>query len=479
MGMRAHLRFTLLPPSFPSSLPTRLLGLLLPFIRHTDILSFFFYPWFVLVGLGLYPPSSTPPPLARQSRRERGRERGRGRGALPPTLPHRDTRNGGRDPLPRHSDSRSSDPPPRHSDLGPSDPPPRSSDPGPFDPPPRRSGPRASDLPSRPSDPGPSDPPPRRSGPRASDLPPRPSDPGPSNPPPRRSSARSSDLPPRPSDPGPYDPSSRPSDSRSSDPPPRRFDTDSVPERLWIPRRPRQSHRAPSSSEIPSDMLATVQEGIRLLFDGVESERRDFSADELERLIAGAIERRRRRSRSRSPRRDRRDGRDGRDRQPRLPVELGTAGFTNDPYRGTLTSIIRQLCMLHHPDLHFTISHLTTEEQYRLFTDIRSRFTRSEELSKKELKDTVCHHFRDRKYGRLRKLKAMLSELDYDTDPDASLEKPAWISETSWAVMLSDAQQCFWQSEMNRMEKALVHTREDEAAGRETFVQCLIWRRGE
>ncbi|KAL3678413.1 hypothetical protein R1sor_021369 [Riccia sorocarpa] len=63
----------------------------------------------------------------------------------------------------------------------------------------------------------------------------------------------------------------------------------------------------------------------------------------------------------------------------------------------------------------------------------------------------------------------MLSMLDYDTDPDASLEKPAWISETSWAVMLPDAQLCFWQSEMDRMEKVLVHTREDEAADRRTL----------
>ncbi|KAL3690358.1 hypothetical protein R1sor_016667 [Riccia sorocarpa] len=357
-------------------------------------------------GARASPSSSTLPPPARQSRRER--ERGRGRGALPPTVPRRDTRSGGRDP------------------------------------------------PSRPSDHGPSDPPPRRSGPR------------------------SSDPPPRPSDPGPYDPPSRRSDPRSSDPPPHRSDPP-----------PRRS--SPDS------------EGIRPLFDGAEGERRAFSADELERLIAGSIERvqasqptssshgrvrepvdtapalrprrrsrspdrdRRRRRRSRSPRRDRRDGRDGRDRQPRLPVELGRVGFTDDPYRGTLTSIIRQLCMLHHPDLHLTISHLMTEEKYRLFTDIRSRFTRGEELSEKELRDTIRQHFRDRKYDRLRKLKAMLRALDYDTDPDASLEKPAWISKTSWAVMLPDAQQCFWQSEMDRTEFALVHTREDETAGRRTL----------
>ncbi|KAL3702098.1 hypothetical protein R1sor_020120 [Riccia sorocarpa] len=400
-------------------------------------------------GLGVLPPSSTLPPPARQSRHEC----------------------------------------PRASDLLP-----RPSDPGPSDPPSRRSGARSSDLPPRPSDPGPSDPSSRRSDRRSSDPPPHHSDPGPSDPSSRRSDRRSSDPPPHRSDPGP------------SNPPPRRSSPDSVPERSAIPRRPRQSHRASSSTEVPSDMLATVREGIRPLFDGAEGERRAFLADELERFIVGTIERiqasqptssshgrvlresvdtapalssrrrscspdrdRRRRRRSHSPRRDRRDGRDGRDRQPRLHVKLGRAGFTDDPYRGTLTSIILQLCMLHHPDLHLTISHLTTEEQYRLFTDIRSRFTRCEELSEKELRNTVRQHFRDRKYGRLRKLKAMLSELDYDTDPNASLEKPIWISETSWVVMLLDAQQCFWQSEMDRMEKALIHTREDEAAGRETL----------
>ncbi|KAL3698855.1 hypothetical protein R1sor_012931 [Riccia sorocarpa] len=174
-------------------------------------------------GLGALPPSSTPPPPARQSRRERERERGRG--ALPPTLPRRDTRSGGRDPPPR---------------------------------------PTASDPPSRPSDPRPSDPPPRRSDARYSDLPPRPSDLGPSDRPSRRSDSRSSDPPPHRSDPGP------------SDSPPRRFDPDSVPERSAIPRRPRQSHRASSSTEVPSDMLATVREGIRPLFDGAEGERRFF-----------------------------------------------------------------------------------------------------------------------------------------------------------------------------------------------------------
>ncbi|KAL3697115.1 hypothetical protein R1sor_011191 [Riccia sorocarpa] len=303
-------------------------------------------------GLGALPPSSTPPPPARQSRRERerGRGRGRGHGALPPTLPRRETRSGGRDPPPR---------------------------------------PKTSDPPPRPSDPRPSDPPPHRSGARYSDLPPRPSDPGPSDPPSRRSDSRSSDPPPHRSDPGP------------SDPPSCRFDPDSVPERSAIPRRPRQSHRAPSSTEGPSDTLAMVREGIRPLFDGAEGERRDFSKDELERLFAGVIER----------------------VQATHP---------------TLSTHCR-LYLLRHPDLHLTISHLTTEEQYRLFTDIRSRFSRGEELSEKELRDIVSQHFRDHKHGRLRKLKTMLSELDYDTDLDASLEKPAWISETSWAVMLPDA----------------------------------------
>ncbi|KAL3690029.1 hypothetical protein R1sor_016338 [Riccia sorocarpa] len=214
-----------------------------------------------------------------------------------------------------------------------------------------------------------------------------------------------------------------------------------------IPRRPRLSHRASSSTSVPSDMLETVREGISPLFDGAEGECRDFSAEELERLIVGSIEQ----------------------FQANQPTSSSHAGFTDDPYRGTLTSIIRQLCLLRHPDLHLTISHLTTEEQYRLFTDIRSRFTRGEVLSEKELRDTVRQHFRDRKYGRLRKLKTMLRALDYDTDPDASLEKPAWISETSWAVMLPDAQQCFWPSEMDRTEFQLVHTREDEAAGRRTL----------
>ncbi|KAL3688614.1 hypothetical protein R1sor_014923 [Riccia sorocarpa] len=339
-------------------------------------------------GAGASPSSSTLPPPARQSRRER--QRGRGRGALPPTVPRRDTRSGGRDPPPRPSDPGPSDPPPRRSGPRSSDPAPRPSDPGPSDPPPRRSGPTSSDPPPRPSDPGPSDPPPRRSGPTSSDPPPRPSDPGPSDPPSRRSDPRSSDPPPHRSDLGP------------SDPPPCRSSPDSVPEISVIPRRPRQSHRASSSTEVPSDMLETVREGIRPLFDEAEGERRAFSADELERLIAGSIER----------------------VQASQPI----------------SSSHGRLCMLHHSDLHLTISHLTTEEQYRLFIDIRSRFTRGDELSEKELRDTVRRHFRDRKYGRLRKLKAMLRALDYDTDPYASLEKPAWISETSWAVMLPDAQ---------------------------------------
>ncbi|KAL3682162.1 hypothetical protein R1sor_000184 [Riccia sorocarpa] len=315
-------------------------------------------------GAGASPSSSTLPPSARQSRRERGR--GRGRGALPPTVPRRDTRSGGRDPPPHHSDPRSSDPPPRPSD------------PGPSDPPPRRSGPTSSDPPPRPSDPRPFDPPPRRSDPRSSDPPPRPLDPGPSDPPSRRSDPRSSDPPPHRSDPGP------------SDPPPRRSSPDSVPERSMIPRRPRQSHRASSTTELPSDMLETVREGIRPLFDEAEGERRAFSAEELERLIAGSIER-------------------------------------------------------------VQASQPTSSSHGR------------------ELRDTVRQHFRDRKYGRLRKLKTMLRALDYDRDPDASLEKPAWISETSWTVMLPDAQQCFWQSEMDHTEFALVHTREDEAAGRRTL----------
>ncbi|KAL3688723.1 hypothetical protein R1sor_015032 [Riccia sorocarpa] len=326
-------------------------------------------------GAGASPSSSILPPAARarQSERERERGRGRGRGALPPTVPRRDTRSGGRDPPPHHSDPRSSDPPPRPSD------------PGPSDPPPRLLGSTSSDPPPRPSDPRPSDSPPPRSDPRSSDPPPRPSDPRPSDPPPPRSDPRSSDPPPHRSDPGP------------SDSPPRQ----------------------------------TVREGIRPLFDGAEGERRDFSAEELERLIAGSIE--------------------------RVQASQPTSSSHG------------RLCMLRHPDLHLTISHLTTEEQYRLYTDIRSRFTRGEEFSEKELRDTVRQHFRDRKYGRLRKLKAMLRALDYDTDPDASLQKPAWISETSWAVMLPDAQQCFWQEEMDRTEFALVHTREDEAAGRRTL----------
>ncbi|KAL3691553.1 hypothetical protein R1sor_005204 [Riccia sorocarpa] len=308
-------------------------------------------------GLGALPPSSTLPPPARQSRRESGR----GRGALPPILPRRDTRSGGRDPSPRLLD------------------------------------------------PGPSDPPSCRSGARSSDPPPRPSDPEPSDPPSRRSDPRSFDPPPHRSDHGP------------SDPPPRRSDLDSVLERSTIPRRPRQSHRAPSPTEVPSDMLATVRGDIRPLFDGAEGERRAFLADELERFIAGTIER----------------------IQASQPI----------------SSSHGRLCLIHHPDLHLTISHLTTEEQYRLFIDIQARFTRGEKLSEKELRDTVRQHFRDRKYGRLRKLKTVLSMLDYDTDPDASLEKPAWISETSWAVMLPDAQQCFWQSEMDCMESSCSNSR--------------------
>ncbi|KAL3690610.1 hypothetical protein R1sor_016919 [Riccia sorocarpa] len=328
-------------------------------------------------GAGASRSSSTLPPAARarQSRRERERERergpepgpGPGPGALPPTVPRRDTRSGGRDPPPHHSDPRSSDPSPRLSD------------PGPSDPPPRRSGSTSSDPPPRPSDPRPSDPPPPRSDPRSSDPPPRPSDPGPSDPPSRRSDPRSSDPPPHRSDLGP------------SDPPPHRSSPDSVSEISMIPRRPRQSHRASSSTEVPSDMLETVREGIRPLFDGAEGERRDFSAEELERLIAGTIER------------------------------------------------------------------------------VQASQPTSSSHGRKELRDTVRQHFRDRKYNRLRKLKAMLRALDYDTDPDASLQKPAWISETSWAVMLPDAQQCFWHEEMDHTEFALVHTREDEVAGRRTL----------
>ncbi|KAL3679303.1 hypothetical protein R1sor_022259 [Riccia sorocarpa] len=283
-------------------------------------------------GAGASPSGSTLSPAARacQSRRERERERGRGlglgSGALPPTVPRRDTRSGGRDSPPHHSDPRSSDPSPRPSD------------PGPSDPPPRRSGSTSSDPPPRLSDPRPSDPPPPRSDPRSSDPPPRPSDPGPSDPPSRRSDPRSSDPPPHRSDPGP------------SDPPPHRSSPDSVPERSVIPGRPRQSYRASSLTEVPSDMLETVREGIRPLFYGAEGERRDFSAEELERLIAGTIER-----------------------------------------------------------------------------------------------------------------------VQASQPTSSSHGRPAWISETSWAVMLPDAQQCFWHEEMDRTEFALVHTREDEAAGRRTL----------
>ncbi|KAL3694906.1 hypothetical protein R1sor_008557 [Riccia sorocarpa] len=136
-------------------------------------------------------------------------------------------------------------------------------------------------------------------------------------------------------------------------------------------------------------------------------------------------------------------------------------------YRGTLTSIVRQLCQIHHPDLHLTVSHLTPEESYPLFTNIRARFTRDEELSHKELTDTIHQHFKNRKYGKLRKLKALITQLDYNTHHDALLEKSAWISETSFAVMLPDAQQCFWHSEPKRTEAALETAREDETAGRE------------
>ncbi|KAL3694847.1 hypothetical protein R1sor_008498 [Riccia sorocarpa] len=374
-------------------------------------------------GAWASPSSSTLPHAARarQSRRERERGRGRGRGlgpgALPPIVARRDTRSGGRDPPPHHSDPRSSDPSPRLSD------------PGPSDPPPRRSGSTFSDPPPRPSDPRPSDPPPHRSDPRSSDPPPRPSDPGPSDPPSRCSDPRSSDPPPHRSDPGP------------SDPPPHRSSPDSVPEISVIPRRPRQSHRASSSTEVPSDMLEMVREGIGPLFDGAEGERRDFSAEELERLIAGTIE--------------------------RVQASQPTSSSHG------------RLCLLRHPDLHLTISHLTTEEKYRLFTDIRSRFTRGEELSEKELRDTIRQHFRDRKYNRLRKLKAMLRALDYDTDPDASLQKPAWIRR-HLGLLCSRMRSSAFGMRRWIVRSLLLFTLARmrlPAGGR--CIQCLIWRRGE